>query len=144
MRDEQLQEEATLDPDHVSLYVHASNNIDEKDLLQFLGFVNNIPVCYAAFQPCVCGCGRVNWRFLYVPVQLRKYGIGLKFVRAILLNFAKFKPDLKIEVTFVKNNRPTANLFRYFGMKEIHRTGVSTVGELLTRQGHSRNSLPRR
>ena len=135
MREAHLEEEAALDGEHPGIFDVVRENIDENRLLQFLGFVSNIPVGYAAFEPCPCGCKLLIWRFFYVPVQLRKYGLALKLARETIRLLQKTFDDVKIEVTVNSSNSAMDHIFRYAKFKEVYRTGVLSVGEILERRG---------
>lgn len=134
MRDLHLEEEGTMSGAHPGIFAFMSENIDENRLLQFLGFVSNIPVGYAAFEPCPCGCRLLSWKFFYVPVQLRKYGLAMKLARETLRLLKKTYDDVKIEVTVNTSNSAMDHIFRYAKFKETYRTGVLSVGEILERR----------
>lgn len=130
----QLQEEATYANGHSSLFQFLSENM-HNNLLEVLGFVSNIPIGYAGFEPCFCGCkDRLIWRFFYIPVQLRKYGLALKFGRAVVRYMKEtIGDDVKIEVTYSPKNNAMSHIFRYFCFEQTYVTGELAIGEILTR-----------
>jgi hypothetical protein len=134
MREAHLEEEKTLDGEHPGLFEHIKKTLDENILLQFLGYVSNIPVGYAAFEPCPCGCKLLIWRFFYVPVQLRKYGYALKLAREMIRAVERiYGSDVKIEVTINASNSAMEHIFRYAKFKCAYKTGVLPIGEILKR-----------
>ena len=135
MREGHLSEEYGDTNGHTGLLEIVSKNINEDILLQFLGFVSNVPVGYAAFEPCPCGCKLLSWRFFYVPIQLRKYGFALKLAREVIRLLQKTFEDVKIEVTINSSNSAMDHIFRYAGFKETYRTGVLPIGKILERRG---------
>ncbi len=139
MREQHLEEEAAMDGDHPGIFEFLRKNIHENSLLQFLGFVSNIPIGYAAFEPCPCGCKLLTWRFFYIPVQLRKYGFALKLARETLrlLQSTLNEEDIRVEVTINTSNSAMDHIFRYAKFKETYRTGVLPIGEILKRRGSS-------
>jgi len=124
-----------MDGAHPGIFEFISKNIDENRLLQFLGFTCNIPVGYAAFEPCPCGCKLLSWKFFYVPVQLRKYGLAMKLARETLRLLQKTCDEVKIEVTINTSNSAMDHIFRYAGFKEVYKTGVLPIGKILERRG---------
>jgi hypothetical protein len=132
-RTAQFDEEAGYSQNHKELFAFLSQNIDE-NLFEILGYVGNIPIGYAGFTPCGCGCGnRLIWKFLYIPLHLRKYGLGLRFARAVLLRIQEFvDADTIIEVSYQTSNDAMSHIFRYAGFKRTFVTGELAVGEILT------------
>lgn len=137
-REAQLEEEAALDPNHRSLYEFILKYPPE-NILEVLGFVSNIPIGYAGFSPCGCGCkNRLIWNFFYIPVKLRKYGLGLRFARASCRWLQeKLGPDVVIEITHHEENSAMNQIFRYAGFKKTRTTGELSLGEILRRQNGS-------
>lgn len=138
LREEQIKEEMGLDEGHRSLYEFILK-FPQENVLEILGYVSNIPIGYAGFMPCGCGgCNRLTWTYFYIPVQLRKYGLGLRFARAVL-RFLKEKlgDEVIIEICHHENNSAMTQLFRYAGFKRTRVTGELSLGEILRRSDGS-------
>jgi len=133
-RIEHLVEEAGYTDTHKDIMVFISKNPD-KNLLEILGYIDNIPIGYAGFSPCGCGCqNRLRWAYMYIPVQLRKYGLGLRFARAVINKVTELVvPDTIIEVSYQTANDAMSHIFRYAGFKKTLVTGELAVGKILTR-----------
>lgn len=133
-RKAQLLEEGENANGHSSLFKFLSENM-HNNLLEVLGFVSSIPVGYAGFEPCACGCkDRLVWRCFYIPVQLRKYGLALKFGRSVVRYLKEtVGENITIEVTHSSTNNAMSHLFRYFCFKQTYVTGELAIGEILTR-----------
>jgi hypothetical protein len=129
-----LAEEAKYSATHSALFGFLSKNINE-NLLEIIGYVDNIPIGYAGFDPCGCGCdNRLMWKYMYIPLHLRKYGLGLRFARAVLRRIQEFlEADTIIEVSYQTSNDAMSHIFRYAGFKRTVVTGELAVGEILTR-----------
>jgi len=133
-RAEHLAEECSYTDTHKDLLVFISKNPDD-NLLEILGYIDNIPIGYAGFTPCGCGCqNRLRWTYMYIPANLRKYGLGLRFARAVINKITELvNPDTIIEVSYQTANDAMSHIFRYAGFKKTLVTGELAVGKILTR-----------
>ena len=133
-RTSHLDEESHMSATHKDIFRFISENPDE-NLLEILGYIDNIPIGYAGFSPCGCGCGnRLKWTYMYIPTNLRKYGLGLRFARAVITKLTELvNPDTIVEVSYQTSNDAMSHIFRYAGFKKTLITGELAVGEILTR-----------
>lgn len=134
MRKAHLDEEARMSRSHPDIFRFISNNVDE-NVLEILGYIDNIPIGYAGFSPCGCGCkNRLKWAYMYIPLHLRKYGLGLRFARVVIKKLTELvDTDTIIEVSYQTSNDAMSHIFRYAGFEKTLITGELAVGEILTR-----------
>ena len=118
MRREQMTEEQGFDKNHTCYFSDERcidfNKID--NFIELMGYINNIPVAYAGFEICL-PCKIFLWRFFYIPTPLRKFSLSLPFARKIVDYFSqKIGPDVKLEITWHKDNRTMDMICRYLGV----------------------------
>lgn len=131
MRALQLGEEAGLDPNHSCHWEHVEKRYTGKNLIQFVGFVRNLPVAYAAFF--VCPCTIFVWKYFYIIKPFRKLGVALPFARTCArILYRRLGPSLKVEITYNVNNEQMKAIARYLGIdtKPQYITGVIDVGKV--------------
>jgi hypothetical protein len=133
-REAHLAEESGYTDTHKDLFTFISKNID-RNLLEIIGYIDNIPIGYAGFTPCGCGCGnRLRWSYMYIPVKLRKYGLGLRFSRTVIKKITELvDKETIIEVSYQTSNDAMSHIFRYAGFEKTVVTGELAVGKILTR-----------
>jgi hypothetical protein len=109
-------------------YVHKCRPLDRETDIDIIGLYRWLPVAYAGFS--LCPCPTLRWEYLYVPLKLRKLGIGPVFVGRVMHWLRENFPGKFVDTEAALSNRALMALMERYNFEVTYVTGVKYLEKL--------------